>query len=110
MEKKRNKTKYEVVIEIFGETRAEVMVNDVGTGTFCQVGGVRKGCLLSPLLFAIFTADLKEELKKGNTAGVKIGKECVCSLACTEDLIMLAKKKQGCSGKANGVDQTLVGI
>ncbi|XP_011160748.1 uncharacterized protein LOC105196488 [Solenopsis invicta] len=57
--------------------------------------GIRQGCLLSPGLFNLVTADLKEELRKGLWGGVRLGGEKVYTLAFADDLVLLAEDEEG---------------
>jgi len=56
--------------------------------------GVRQGCPLSPLLFALIIADVKEETKKGQVGRVLIGKDRIWTLAYADDLVLLAKNEE----------------
>lgn len=53
--------------------------------------GVKQGCPLSPGLFNLLTADLKEETRKGGWGGMRLKGEKVYSLAYVDDVVLLAE-------------------
>jgi len=55
---------------------------------------MKRGCSLSPLLFAHVIADVEEEMKKGQVDGILIGRDRICTLAYADDLILLAKNEE----------------
>ena len=58
--------------------------------------GVKQGCLLSPLLFNIFLADLAKALNKEINTPVKISEEKqISSLIWADDLLMLSETETG---------------
>lgn len=52
--------------------------------------GLKQGCPLSPLLFAIFIADMDEALRRNQLGGLVIGDKKVYSLAFADDIVLLA--------------------
>jgi len=50
---------------------------------------------MSPTLFNIMIADLKEEIKKVKWGGIKIGEERVYTLAYADDIVLLAEDEEG---------------
>ena len=60
------------------------------TDVFRCSRGVRQGCLLSPLLFALFLNDLHNKLRE-ESEGVDLGDESIHSLLYADDLILIAR-------------------
>lgn len=80
--------------EIYRETRNRIKVNGKLTGKFWTTRGLRQGCPLSPTLFSLYTAELEEKLRRGQTGGMVIGREKIWSLAYADDIVLIAKDAQ----------------
>jgi len=57
------------------------------------VKGLRQGCPQSPTLFNIYVSNLKEEMERGQTGGVVIGKEKFWTITHADDIVLLAKRE-----------------
>ena len=79
------------VKDIYKVTTCTVRIGDIETKEFLTTKGLRQGCPLIPILFALYIADLDQVLEKGQAGGVVIGKYKVMSLAYADDIVILAK-------------------
>lgn len=52
---------------------------------------VRQGCPLSPLLFNLLMADLKEKMGRMKWGGVRLGEDRVYTLAYADDMVLVAE-------------------
>jgi hypothetical protein len=77
-------SKCDVAVRVGGETKE----------WYEEFVGVREGCVLSPLLFAIFINDLAEEIEKGG-GGVKVGGVVVRCMMFADDVVLLADTAEG---------------
>lgn len=80
--------------EIYSKTRSRVKIRKVFTKEFWIERGVRQGCPLSPSLFILFTSDIEEFMRKRKEEGTTIGNKRIFTLACADDLAMLAKTRK----------------
>jgi len=78
---------------IYARTEAAVRVKNGLTRSFKITKGVRQGCVLSPILFNLYIADLDKYLAKRNIGGIRVGNERIWSLAYADDIVLLAKNK-----------------
>ena len=61
----------------------------------CYLGrGLRQGCSLSPLLFALYVADMSMELHLSNL-GVKMHRVCISCLFFADDIVLIARDADG---------------
>ena len=82
------------VEEIYETTVAAVRTKDGLTEEFRVMKGVRQGCVLSPLLFSLYMADIGKVLKERGIGGIKLGKDRVWSLEYADDMVFLAKNRE----------------
>ena len=56
--------------------------------------GLKQGCVLSPILFALYISDLEARLKEGGE-GVKCGTEVIPGFFFADDLVAIAVGEEG---------------
>lgn len=69
--------------------------------------GVRRGCLLSPLIFNLFIEFALQDNRKTCRAGVKIESETLYMLRCGDDIVLLAVEKKGLQEILNFMNDAL---
>lgn len=62
----------------------------IGKTTFHTDRGLKQGCPLSPLLFAIYFHDMDLILRKWQSGGIVVGNTKIYSLAYADDIVLLA--------------------
>ena len=73
-----------------------IKIGDKLTETFCINRGVKQGCILSPLLFNIFIADLPKTLGDTSSNPVQIDEtKTLNSIIWADDLILLSETEAG---------------
>lgn len=81
--------------KIYEDTEALIKArNGELSHSFKLENSVRQGCVLSPLLFNVYMADMDGEFEKRGVVGVKLGNSRVWSLAYADDVVLLAKNKE----------------
>ena len=81
--------------EVFTETKTRVRIREEKGEEYWTGRGLWQGCPLSPLLFSIFIADLKEKMEKNGKGGVILGNKRIYSLAYADDVVLLADDEGG---------------
>ena len=79
---------------IYGETKAKIRTTNELSEEFWITKGLRQGCVLSPLLFCIYIAELKNDFKKRNVGDISIGKSRIWSLAYADDIVVLGNNSE----------------
>ena len=69
-------------------------VNGVSTGQVYPQRGLRQGCSLSPLLFALYISEIGKDLST-STLGFPLGGMTVSVLCFADDIVLFAKKADG---------------
>lgn len=79
---------------IYRNVQCCVNINGAKTDYFNVSSGLKQGCLLSPVLFNMFTNDLVMELKQSG-CGLNIGvRELLCVLCYADDLVCVAENEE----------------
>ena len=84
---------YNAIKSLYQNVTSCVRINGYYTDWFDVAIGVKQGCLLSPLLFALFIDDLCTKLK-GLSLGVQFGVEKLSLLLYADDIVILAENAQ----------------
>ena len=80
-----------------------VRSNEGLTEFFPYNKGLRQGCLLSHLLFALFTNDLNNVLLK-ESSGTNIWDVQICAMLYADDLVLLAESDQDLQTQMNSLE------
>ena len=83
---------YQALLSIYKNVQCCVRVNNVCTEWFNVKSGLKKGCLLSPLLFNLYINDLAN-LLNSLSLGVDIDGENVCALLYADALVLIASSE-----------------
>ena len=62
----------------------------LGNNCFYTSKGVKQGCPLSPILFALYISEIDEKLMNAQAGGVTMGRSKVFTLAYADDMVLLA--------------------
>ncbi|XP_029676802.1 uncharacterized protein LOC115243745 [Formica exsecta] len=68
------------VERIYEETEVAVRVKEDITEKFFTTKGVRQVCVMSPLLFNLYVAEIGKELERRNIGGIRVGRNRLWSL------------------------------
>ena len=77
---------------MYSKLKPCVRPNNGLTKLFSYTKGLRQGCLLSPILFAMFLNDLNKFLLE-KVSGVRIWDEQICAIHYVDDLILVAESE-----------------
>ena len=69
------------------------MLCDIESDWVERKRGVRQGCILSPLLFALYPEELALSIKSLGL-GIKIGEEKLCMLLYADDIIIMSESSE----------------
>ncbi len=93
-----------IITSLYEKVKSCVRGNDSLTDIFPCNKGVRQGCLLSPVLFALYLNDLNTHIKK-YFQGVLINDFQVHSLLYADDLVLIAKDKKDLQTQLNALEK-----
>lgn len=80
--------------KIYRITEVIVRTEKGMTEKFITRKGVRQGCVMNPLLFNLYIADLDKLMEIKNIGGIELRKDRVWSIAYADDLVLnLAKNR-----------------
>ena len=80
----------DTIRSMYSKVKSCVRSNNGLTKLFPYTRELRQGCLLSPILFAMFLNDLNEFLLE-NASGVRIWDEQICAMLYADDLTLGAE-------------------
>ena len=92
-----------VISSLYSKVKSCVRGNDGLTDTFPCNRGVRQGCVLSPVLFALFLNDLNTHIK-ASSQGVLVDGERIHSLLYADDLVLIARDRKDLQAQLNALD------
>lgn len=78
--------------KLYEGTNMRIRTNKGRTGKLETAKGVRQGCVLSPLLFSLYVADVDRYMEKRGIRGIKLGRDRIWSLAYA-DIVIVAKNR-----------------
>ena len=87
---------------MYSKVKSCVRANDGLTEFFPYNKGLRQGCLLSPLLFALTLNDLNNFLLKQST-GITVWDIQICAMLYADDLILLAESEHDLQKQMNSL-------
>ena len=93
-----------IIASLYSKVKSSVRGADGLTDLFSCSRGVRQGCLLSPLLFALFLNDLNNYIST-SSVGVKIGEDSIHSLLYADDLVLIARDPVDLQSQLNALQQ-----
>ena len=87
---------YEYIKQMYSCDKTCIKIGDMTTDTFQTNQGVKQGCVLSPILFNIFLADLPKTLLKNDCMPLHLtDNKNITSIIWADDLLILSESEHG---------------
>ena len=83
----------DILKSLYRDTLTKYKLGDVESGWVRSSRGVRQGCILSPILFALFMEELTERVKESGL-GVDVGGFKLPILLYADDVVLLAESNE----------------
>lgn len=93
--------------KIYEETNITIRTKEGLTSAFRTTKGLRQRCVLSPLLFNMYIADLDRLLKERGIGGVRLVDDRIWTLAYADDMVLLAKNREALMDMMNTLKRFL---
>ena len=93
-----------VIKSLYDKDKSCVRGNDSLTDIFPCNRGLRQGCLLSPVLFALYLNDLNRQIKE-SSQGVLVDDISINSLLYADDLVLIAKDRKDLQSQLDTLDK-----
>jgi len=81
-----------LIMQVYRKPQSRLNFQGVKTEPLDMPIGLRQGCVLSPLLFALFIADLGRKLEKSDL-GVKVGGKKIPGIFFADDMVLFGNDK-----------------
>ena len=95
---------YNVIKNMYFNDQTQIKVGEYLTETIYPNQGVKQGCILSPLLFNIYLADLAQRLEVAQQHGPKIGGKLINNIIWADDLVILSETETGLNDMLKELD------
>ncbi len=82
-----------LVCSMYENTRAKYSLGDIETEWVRSAKGVRQGCILSPLLFGLYTEELAVRVKSTGL-GVRVGNDKLSLLLYADDVVIMSENAE----------------
>ena len=95
-----------IIENLYWNQKACVLVDDNFTENLDIRRGVRQGCILSPLLFNVYSETIFHEALADRTEGININGEIINNIRYADDSVLLAENAEDLQALVNSVHST----
>ena len=92
---------------LYTDDSVDCMVNGILTRPIFLRRGLRQGCALSPILFALYISDVGNDINVSQL-GFKVGQVCVSGLLFADDLVLVGQTAGGLQSLLNLVKKLTI--
>jgi len=92
---------------ILRETKSKVRIENQCSEEFWLAKGLRQGCTISPMLFNLLIADMKEYMARRKWEGIKIMGSKSYTLMYADDVALMAEDEQGMKAMISRLERYL---
>ena len=95
---------WRVIKHTYDHIESKITFGDIETDYFTQNEGLKQGCVLAPLLFAVYINELKKLLDK-SLLGVKLNDTLINGLFFADDVVLITPDENQLKGMLNIVNK-----